>query len=91
MPKKHRDSTKGLVNFKNSDNECLRWAHIHHLNPQENHPERIKKIDCEFVKKLNYDGITFHVRLCDYKKSTNKTASTLMCSAVKNIVFSHLH
>ena len=28
LPVELRNSTKGLVNFKNDDNECFRWSHI---------------------------------------------------------------
>ena len=33
----------GLVNIKNKDNQCFLWRHIRRFNPQEIHPERIKK------------------------------------------------
>lgn len=32
---------KGLINMKNSDNECFRWCHIRHINPQLKDPQRI--------------------------------------------------
>ena len=31
--------------MKNKDNECFRWCHVRHLNPQEKDPQRIKKAD----------------------------------------------
>ena len=43
LPSKLRNSAKGLINMKNEDNECFRWCHIRHLNPQEKYPQRIKK------------------------------------------------
>ena len=36
---------KGLINIKNKDDECFRWCHIRHLNPQGKDPQRIKKDD----------------------------------------------
>ena len=33
---------KGLINLKNDDNECYRWCHIRHLNPQTKNPQRMK-------------------------------------------------
>ena len=42
---------KGLVNRKKEDNECFRWCHIRHLNPQDDHPERIKKLDKQYIDK----------------------------------------
>ena len=38
LPAELRNSTKGLVNMKNDDNECFRWCHTRYLNPQEDHP-----------------------------------------------------
>ena len=35
LPVELRNSSRGLVNLKNEDNECLRWCHIRYLNPQE--------------------------------------------------------
>ena len=35
LPVELRNSSRGLVNLKNEDNECFRWCHIRYLNPQE--------------------------------------------------------
>ena len=45
LPAEFRNSTKGFVNMKNDDNECFCWCHIRYLNPQEDHPYRIKQSD----------------------------------------------
>ena len=34
LPTELRNSKKGLINMKNEDEECFRWCHIRHLNPQ---------------------------------------------------------
>ena len=36
-------NNKSLINLQNKDNECFRWCHIRHLNPQEKDPHRMKK------------------------------------------------
>ena len=61
LPQELRNSKKGLINMKNEDNECFRWCHIRHLNPQDIHLERIKKSDKEYINKLDYSGIEFPV------------------------------
>ena len=33
LPQELRNSSKGLINMKNEDNECFRWCHIRYLNP----------------------------------------------------------
>ena len=40
LPQELRHSAKGLINMKNEDNECFRWCHIRHLNPQKKNPHR---------------------------------------------------
>ena len=44
LPDELKNSNKGLINIKNKDNECFRWCHVRHLNPQEKDPQRIKKV-----------------------------------------------
>ena len=64
-----RNSAKGLINMKNDkDNECFRWCHIRHLNPQDKYPQRIKKVDKQFIENLNYSGIEFPVTTKQYNK-----------------------
>ena len=61
LPECLRNSRKGLFNLQNSDNECFRWCHVRHLNPQKKDPQRIKLSDREYVKRLDYSGVTFPV------------------------------
>ena len=63
-----RNPKKGLINIKNKDDECFRWCHIRHLNPQIEHPERIKKGDKRLIEGLNYEGIEFPVSQKHYNK-----------------------
>ena len=68
LPPELRNSAIGLINLKNDDNECFRWCHIRHLNPQDKYPQRIKKSDRKYVDKLNYKGIEFPVTTKQYNK-----------------------
>ena len=68
LPAKLGNSRKGLINLKNEDNECFRWCHIKHLNPQIKDPQRIKKDDKKKVNELNYDGVEFPVSQRHYNK-----------------------
>ena len=63
-----RNSAKGLINLKHNDNQCFRWCHIRHLNPQEKYPHRIKKSDKAYINKLNYEGIEFPVTIKQINK-----------------------
>ena len=68
LPQELRNSSKGLINMKNEDNECFRWGHIRHLNPQDKYPQRIKKSDKQYIQDLDYTGIEFAVTTKQYNK-----------------------
>jgi hypothetical protein len=46
-------SKKAIINMKNDDGECLKWAVTRVLNPTDTHPERISKELKEQSKRLN--------------------------------------
>ena len=68
LPTELRNSAKGLINMKNEDNECFRWCHIRFLNPQDKYPQRIKKVDKQYIENLDYSGIEFPVTTKQYNK-----------------------
>ena len=68
LPSELRNPKKGLINMKNEDNECFRWCHIRHLNPQDKYPQRIKKSDKEYVNKLDYSGVEFPIAVKHYNR-----------------------
>ena len=68
LPEELQNNMKGLINLQNKDQECFRWCHIRHLNPQAKNPQRIKKVDREYIKNLNYSGIEFPVTIKQYNK-----------------------
>ena len=68
LPTELQHQKHDIINPKNNDNECFRWCHVRHLNPQIKNPQRIKKTDKSFIKQLNYDGIEFPVSIKQYNK-----------------------
>ena len=72
LPTELRNSAKGLINLKNDDNECFRWCHIRHLNPQAKDPQRIKKLDKAYIEKLDYSEIQFPVTIKQINKIEKK-------------------
>ena len=72
LPQELRNSAKGLINMKNEDNECFRWCHIRHLNPQDKYPQRIKKSDKAYIERLDYSGIEFPVSIKQFNKIEKK-------------------
>ena len=61
LPIELQNPAKGLINIKNKDDECFRWCHIRHLTPQKTNPQRIKRVDRQFIGELNHKGIGFPV------------------------------
>ena len=68
LPDELENSAKGLINIKTKDDECFRWCHIRHLNPQKKDPQRIKKAEKQYIEKLDYTDIVFPVSQKQYNK-----------------------
>ena len=68
LPIELQNPAKGLTNIKNKDDQCFRWCHIRHLNPQKTNPQRIKRVDKQFVEGLDYTNIEFPVSQRQYNK-----------------------
>ena len=68
LPIELKNPAKGLINIKNKDDECFRWCHIRHLNPQRKNPQRIKKDDKKYIGGLDYTNIEFPVSQKEYNK-----------------------
>ena len=68
LPPELRNPAQGLINLQDNDNECFRWCHIRHSNPQRKDPQRIKKCDKEYIKKLDYTNVTLPMAQKDYRK-----------------------
>ena len=68
MPIELRSPRKRLINNKNNDQKCFLWCHVRHINPTQEHPGRINKIDRRLASNLNYDRIEFPVQEKDFGK-----------------------
>ena len=68
LPIELSNPRKGLINIKNNDQKCFLWCHVRHINPVEEHTERIKKTDRRIASNLNYEEIEFPVQEKDFKK-----------------------
>ena len=69
-----------MINIKNKDNECFRWCHVRHLNPQE---LKIKKADKKYVEKLDYTGIEFPVNVKQYNNTEKQNTIESMYLAMR--------
>ena len=52
---------KAIINLKNEDDKCFKWAITRALNPLENNSERIDRKLRETSKVLNWEGVKFPV------------------------------
>ena len=59
LPKDVYD-TKSIVNVKNDDQQCFKWAILAALHPADHHAERINHYQ-PFKEELNFTGIEFPV------------------------------
>ena len=69
---------KAVINMRNDDNQCFKWAVTRALNPVGKNPDRITKELKDQAEKLNWEGITFPVKVKDihiWEKNNNKFVS----------------
>ena len=55
---KYLKNKKAIVNVKNQDDECLKWALLSSLYPTHDNPQRVTKYK-DHEKELNFAGIEF--------------------------------
>ena len=61
-------SKKAIINLKNEDNECFKWAVTTAVHPGDHNAERITKELREQAETLNWEGINFPMPLKDITK-----------------------
>ena len=66
---------KAIVNLKNENDECFKWAITRALNPVEKNSERIDKELREKSEVLNCDRLKLPVNLSDISKFENHNSS----------------
>ena len=66
---------KAIINLKNEDDECLKWAITRALNPVEKNFERIDKKLREKSEILKWDGLKYSVNLSDINNFENHNSS----------------
>ena len=68
---------KAIINLKNDDDECFKWAITRASNPVEINSERIDIKLRETSKTLNWEVLKFPVNLSDINKFENHKSSNL--------------
>ena len=67
LPKYLADK-KALINLKNDDDQCFKWAVTRAINPVEKNAERIGKKLRAKADTLNWDSITFRTPISEIDK-----------------------
>ena len=64
-----RPSRKGLINIKNIDgNEYFKWCLVKYLHPTDHHRARVRKVDKDFKRELDFKDMKFPVKIRDIHK-----------------------
>ena len=58
---------QAVINVKNSDQECFKWAVLAALHPVKIHTERVSNYE-QYSEELDFTGITFPVKVSDVPK-----------------------
>ena len=66
---------KAIINLKNEDDECFKWAITRALNSVEKNSEGIDKKLRQTSKDLNWEGLKFLVNLSDINTFENHNSS----------------
>ena len=80
---------KAIINLKNQDDECFRWAVLRAINPTDKNPERIDKNLKSKRDQINMDGIEFQIDICEpnpsksYTKQYQKHTPSSFCYYIK--------
>ena len=64
---KYLQTKKAIVNVKNQDNECLKWALLSALHPVGSNPHRVFKYK-QYENELNFAGVGFPTPLSQMPK-----------------------
>ena len=86
LPDELKNLAKGLINMKNKDDECFRWCHIRHLNPQKMILRELKRLTNNILKSWITQTLYFQYRKNSITKLRNRTAlkSTYLVMKMNN-------
>ena len=85
LPKELNHSKKALINIQNFDNdECFKWCLVRYLNPEDNYPAKIRKIDKLFGHELDFEDIEFPVKITDIYRIEKKYSIAISVFGYEN-------
>ena len=72
LPKKLRNTMKGLINIQNDDDECFKWWLVRYLNHVNKNSAKIWNFDEELAKQLTFKVVNFLVHKRNYAKMVKR-------------------
>ena len=67
-----------MINIQNTDdNECLKWCLVKYLHQADDHQVRIRKVDKDFSRELNFKGAKSPGKIRDIHKSGKKNCISI--------------
>ena len=77
-----------MVNIQNTDdNGCFKWFLVRYLNPADHNPSRIRKVDKDFAKRLDFKDIKLPVEIRDFHKFEINNSISICVFDYENNVF----
>ena len=80
---------KAIVNVKNQDNQCLKWALLSALHPAERDADRVSKY-APYAQELDFTGVEFPATLADVAKVCVLIGCVVMASCALHCLFAQL-
>ena len=77
---------KAIVNVKDEDNQCLKWALLSALHPAETHPHRVSKY-APYAQDLDFTDVDFPATLADIAKVCVLFGCVVMASCALDLSF----
>ena len=80
-----------MTSIQNKDNGCFRWCLVRYLNLVNKTPAKIKNVDKEFAKELDFNGVKFPVLKKDYGKMEKQNNISINVFGYEGETPYHIH
>ena len=74
-----------MTNIQNTDsNECFKWCLVGYLHPADHNSTRIRNVNKDFVRVLDFKDIKFSVKIRNIHKSEKKNCINISLFVYEN-------
>ena len=76
-----------MIKIQNTtDNECFKWCLVRYLIPTHDPPVRIRNVDKNVARKLDFQDIKFPVKITDIHKIVKKNCIGIIVSGYDSVL-----